>query len=817
MAEPKSALAWSSAFEIGIAELDADHRKFVELLDRAETADDDAAFDTAVADFHRLLRAHVQRETRQLTADQPAAERADDEAELRRVEDVLARVGGARRIPRAMVRDVLHHWFLTHVLVRNVRARDRLIAAGRLETGERNGMLSRLRIGRRIWLMAVVPLVLLTLAAGEIVVERFGEARALDRMSVLAGSSATIGDVVHALQKERGASAGFLNSKGQAFAAELRTFRRDSDAALAAFADAARDTAELGLAAQTARAREAVSGLAALRARVDGFAISVPDEVAAYTATIHALLGIVDATADLSPDEVIARSFAAFSVFLYGKDLAGVERARGAAGFGAGRFGGALFRDFASIGGQQSANFRVAQRMLPPDMRAVIASALASPAETRVAELREIAMQAQETGDLQGVTGADWFAASTARIEMLKDAENRVGALIGGLAAERAGASRTLATAVGAGLAALLGVAAAMVLLITASITGPMDRLRAAIDALGSGDTTVPIAGQTRKDEIGVISRAVNTFRQALVRSRLADAEAALDAAFENERARERQRITDRFRNEIESFLAALGGAAGDLREAAAGMASTSGEGHRQATQVAAAAVEASRSVDAVAAASEELAASIAEIARQVTRSAEISRSVADSSDTAQQATTVLADSATRIGDVIGLITDIASQTNLLALNATIEAARAGDMGKGFAVVAGEVKALSGQTERATAEIAGQVGAVQGATRQVVAAIEAVTGSIAEMSEISGMIAGAIEEQRAATEEISHSVLNAAEGTRDVTANIAGVADANDRVGGMSQTVSGAADDMAARTRELRVQVEAFLRDFAAA
>ncbi|WP_417783309.1 methyl-accepting chemotaxis protein [Terasakiella pusilla] len=64
-----------------------------------------------------------------------------------------------------------------------------------------------------------------------------------------------------------------------------------------------------------------------------------------------------------------------------------------------------------------------------------------------------------------------------------------------------------------------------------------------------------------------------------------------------------------------------------------------------------------------------------------------------------------LADASTQIGEVVGLINNIASQTNLLALNATIEAARAGEAGKGFAVVASEVKNLANQTERATTDI----------------------------------------------------------------------------------------------------------------
>ena len=163
-----------------------------------------------------------------------------------------------------------------------------------------------------------------------------------------------------------------------------------------------------------------------------------------------------------------------------------------------------------------------------------------------------------------------------------------------------------------------------MVLVITGSITRPIDRLRAAIHQLGEGDTTVPVTGQTRRDEIGLIARAVHGFRQNLIRSEFADAAKAVDATIELARGEARGRITERFRAEIEAFLSSLAQAAGGLHNAAVGMETTSGEGHRQATQVAHAAVEASQSVDAVAAASEQLAASIAEIARQVTRSAEI-------------------------------------------------------------------------------------------------------------------------------------------------------------------------------------------------
>lgn len=87
------------------------------------------------------------------------------------------------------------------------------------------------------------------------------------------------------------------------------------------------------------------------------------------------------------------------------------------------------------------------------------------------------------------------------------------------------------------------------------------------------------------------------------------------------------------------------------------------------------------------------------------------SAKLADSAvgQTEQAATTIvrLTDASVRMGQVVKLISEIATQTNLLALNATIEAAHAGDAGKGFAVVASEVKQLASQTAAATGRVVG--------------------------------------------------------------------------------------------------------------
>jgi methyl-accepting chemotaxis protein len=85
---------------------------------------------------------------------------------------------------------------------------------------------------------------------------------------------------------------------------------------------------------------------------------------------------------------------------------------------------------------------------------------------------------------------------------------------------------------------------------------------------------------------------------------------------------------------------------------------------------VAGASEEASSNVQTVAAASEELSASIGEISRQVASAADIAARAVEETRETDRTVQSLVEIASKIGEVIGLINDIAGQTNLLALNA---------------------------------------------------------------------------------------------------------------------------------------------------
>ena len=360
-------------------------------------------------------------------------------------------------------------------------------------------------------------------------------------------------------------------------------------------------------------------------------------------------------------------------------------------------------------------------------------------------------------------------------------------------------------------LATLLLVAAGLAVLFQ-GVLRPIRLMTATMQALAEGDTAVAVPAGDQDNEIGAMARAVQVFKDSLIRTRALEAEAAT-----SRRAAEEQRRLG-MRQMADTFEAAVGGIVGQvsasataLQTTARTMRATAAETVGQSTAVAAAAKEAASNVNTVAAAAEELGASVQEIGRQADGSAKLAQGAVAEADGTAALVQELNGAVAKIGDVVGLIASIAGQTNLLALNATIEAARAGAAGRGFAVVAAEVKALAEQTAKATDEIAAQIGRVQGVTGQAVGAIGAITARIREIDGAAAMIAAAVEQQRAATREIVRNVGQAAQGTAGVTDSIVRVAEASTATGAAADAVLGATADLSRQSEHLAAEVHRFL------
>ncbi len=349
------------------------------------------------------------------------------------------------------------------------------------------------------------------------------------------------------------------------------------------------------------------------------------------------------------------------------------------------------------------------------------------------------------------------------------------------------------------------------------SIVGPVTGMTSVMAKLAGGDKSVEIPARDSRDEIGEMARAVDVFKQSMLR---AD-ELAAEQRTEQERKEQRQAAIEEyighFDSSVRESLEALASASTEMRATAESMTGTADQTSRQATAVAAASEQASANVQTVAASTEEMSSSIAEISRQVEQSTLVTRKAVEEARQTTATMEGLAGAAQKIGEVVQLIQDIASQTNLLALNATIEAARAGDAGKGFAVVASEVKSLATQTGKATEEIGGQITAIQAATGQAVAAMKSIDSTIGEISEISTTIAAAMEEQGAATREITRNTQEAARGTQDVSSNIGGVTLAASETGAAAAQVLGSSSELGKQAETLRSEVDDFLTKIRAA
>ncbi|SBW07465.1 Pmethyl-accepting chemotaxis receptor/sensory transducer [uncultured Alphaproteobacteria bacterium] len=361
----------------------------------------------------------------------------------------------------------------------------------------------------------------------------------------------------------------------------------------------------------------------------------------------------------------------------------------------------------------------------------------------------------------------------------------------------------------GIGLAVLAALAVAT-LWIARGVSGPVNALTRTTAALAGGDLDVAVAGTERHDEVGAMARALEVFKTRLIDAKARDAAARTE--LEAERRRALNELADSLESEVLGIVGSVSASADAMRASATTMSTAAAETAEQTAVVAGAATQASQNVQNVAAASEQLHAAIAEIARQVTQSSEAARRASRRAEETQDNVRALDAAAAQIGDVIGLITDIASQTNLLALNATIEAARAGEAGKGFAVVAGEVKNLANQTARATEQIGEQIRKVQSETESAVAAIGAISREIRDLDGIATTIAASIEEQGAATAEIARNVQEASSGTDEVTRSIATVTEAARGNGASARDVLAASEDMSRRAEELRGIVDGFLR-----
>jgi methyl-accepting chemotaxis protein len=313
-------------------------------------------------------------------------------------------------------------------------------------------------------------------------------------------------------------------------------------------------------------------------------------------------------------------------------------------------------------------------------------------------------------------------------------------------------------------------------------------RIAGATEKLAQGDTSVDLEAIQRGDELGAIVRSLMVFREQ--EEKLQEMRANQDAAAamtEDERRKADQIRESAARVQAQVVDAVAGGLAklaeGDLTfrmrdlpeeyrkvqddynaaleelQSAMTVISSNAQGMQGgAGEISQAADDLSKRTEQQAATLEETAAALDEITATVRKTAEgaiqANAVVAGAKSDAEKsglvvreavsAMSAIEQSSQKIGQIIGVIDEIAFQTNLLALNAGVEAARAGDAGKGFAVVAQEVRGLAQRSAEAAKEIKGLISASTQQVGQGVSLVgqtgEALGRIVEKVNDISGLV-----------------------------------------------------------------------------
>ena len=220
-----------------------------------------------------------------------------------------------------------------------------------------------------------------------------------------------------------------------------------------------------------------------------------------------------------------------------------------------------------------------------------------------------------------------------------------------------------------AGAAVLLGLLIAF--LIARGIIGPLSGLTAGMKELAGGNFGVVLPGLDRKDEVGDMAQAVETFKVRAEEKARDEAEAKIqqDQIAAKQRKADMIKLADGFEAAVGEIVETVSSASTELEASASTLTATAERAQELTTMVAAASEEASTNVQSVASATEEMSSSVNEISRQVQESARMAGEAVDQARRTNDRVGELSKAAARIGDVVELINTIAGQTNLLALN----------------------------------------------------------------------------------------------------------------------------------------------------
>ncbi|MEI8394383.1 MAG: nitrate- and nitrite sensing domain-containing protein [Rhodospirillaceae bacterium] len=365
----------------------------------------------------------------------------------------------------------------------------------------------------------LVSIIALIGVSGSMVLERWQVMRENAELTDLAATMTRISALVHELQRERGASALYLGSRGQQFRQELAAQRLRSDSAVTTLDTALQSLRAMprfeGFLSRVSKSLSLLARLTESRRGIDDLSLTGVQSTRYFSEMITGMLDATYEIAASSSDSEIKGAIIAYIALMQGKERAGQERASGSGGFAAGKFDGELYDRVVGLATAQETYLAVFRGIAAPAAVEQLTAGPEGAALEQVRALRKIVRDAGPGGDLKGTPASTWFRATTDRIDRLKQVEDSVASDLSGRAGQRVDAARrqfltVAAVAAGSSLGALL-----LGLLIVRTIVRTLGGLKNATIRIAAGDATMDIPGIDRSDELGELARAIKAIHEA--------------------------------------------------------------------------------------------------------------------------------------------------------------------------------------------------------------------------------------------------------------------------------------------------------------